>query len=546
MSLVSRLVQWIFKLPPAETHHLEIERNIPIEMPDGVVLFGDHYYPHGTNKLPTILVRCPYGRGGMFGLLFARLFAERGLQVFIQSCRGTFDSGGEFVPFRNEKADGLATIAWLKQQKWFSGAFATLGPSYLGFVQWAVAAEAGPELKALSIQVSASEFHSLVYPGGSFGLDTSLTWVHLMMHQEEGTMAGMMSQARSQKALRPAFAQLPLQKADVLAVEKPVSFFHDWLEHSQPDDPWWDVVDFSGTLEQVAAPVCLLGGWYDIFLPQTIADYQRLKQAGKQPYLTIGPWTHTGFGGMAATVREGLIWLRAQLLNDRSGLGEKPVRIQIMGTNKWREYDEWPPAGYAAQRWYLQANHALDTAAPQNAAPDTYRYDPANPTPSVGGVSLSMNSGPKDNRKLEARADVLSYSSAVLDHDVEIIGDVQAELYVKSSIGYTDFFVRLCDVDAAGKSTNICDGLLRLSPGQLEPEEDGCLKISVNLWPTAHRFLKGHRVRLQVSSGAHPRFVRNPGSGEPLASATTLVTADQAVYHDPAHPSAVILPVRMA
>jgi uncharacterized protein len=294
----------------------------------------------------------------------------------------------------------------------------------------------------------------------------------------------------------------------------------------------------------VPSPVYVLGGWYDIFLPQTIADYMRLKQVGAQPYLTIGPWAHTMFGWMPIAIHESLAWFRAYLLNDRTGLRHKPVRIYVMGADEWREYDEWPPTGYAAQHWHLQPNHTLDTAMPQETTPDTYHYDPADPTPAVGGTTLSRNSGPKDNRELEARADVLVYSSALLYRDIEVIGTVQAELYVKSSLDYSDFFVRLCDVEPSGKSINVCDGLLRLCPGHPAPQADGCLKIDVVLWPTAHRFLAGHRIRLQVSSGAHPRFARNPGSGEPLASATTLVAADQTVYHDPAHPSAILLPVR--
>src|SRR5262249_14915563 len=162
---------------------------------------------------------------------------------------------------------------------------------------------------------------------------------------------------------------------------------------------------------------------------------------GKQPYLTIGGWTHTAiFGWMPIATRESLAWLRANLLNDRSEVRAKPVRLYVMGANEWREYDSWPPPGYAPQRWHLQGNRGLATAAPQDSTPDIYRYDPANPTPGVGGVSLSDNSGAKDNRALEARADVLTYTSAVLTQDVEMIGAVTAELYVKSSLQYTDFF----------------------------------------------------------------------------------------------------------
>ncbi len=151
--------------------------------------------------------------------------------------------------------------------------------------------------------------------------------------------------------------------------------------------------------------------------------------------------------------------------------------------------------------------------------------------------------GAKDNRKLEARADVLIYTSAVLEHDVEVIGPVIAELYVRSSLQYTDFFARLCVVEPSGKSINLCDGIVRLTPGCVVPQADGSLRIQIDIWPTAYRFHRGQRIRIQVSSGAHPRFTRNLGSGEPLATASTLRIAEQTVFHDPEHPSAILLPI---
>lgn len=543
MSMISRLIGWIFKLPPAETYAVVVERDLKVPMPDGVVLLADHYYPRGGGRPPTILVRSPYGRAGLFGMLFAQLFAERGFQVLIQSCRGTFGSGGEFDAFRNERADGLATLKWMKAQDWFNGEIATVGPSYLGFVQWAIAAEAGPELKAMATQITASEFRSPTYAGESFWLDTSLTWVYLVSHQEGSPVAAFVAQARAAGALRPALRRLPLRGADEVAVGKPVPFFRDWLEHNEPGDEWWKPVDFSGAVSEVTAPVHLLGGWYDIFLPQTVADYARLRQAGRRPYLTIGPWAHTSQTMFPAILRESVVWFRAHLLGDRGGLREAPVRVFVMGADEWKDFPEWPPAGHQAQRWRLQPGRGLAPETPAASEPDRYRYDPADPTPAVGGASLSSNSGPKDNRALEARPDVLTYTSAVLDRDLEVIGPVSAELYVKSSLEHTDFFARLCDVGPSGKSVNVCDGLLRLVPGRPAPEPDGCIKVGIDLWPTAYRFRRGHRIRLQVSSGAHPRFARNPGSGEPLATATTLKVADQAVYHDPAHPSAVVLPI---
>jgi putative CocE/NonD family hydrolase len=243
-------------------------------------------------------------------------------------------------------------------------------------------------------------------------------------------------------------------------------------------------------------------------------------------------------------LREALAWFRTYLLGEQGLLDEAPVRVFVMGRNTWRSLPDWPPPGYAAQRWFLQPGNALAPQPPGASQPDRYRYDPARPTPAVGGSSLSRNSGPRDNRALEARKDILVYTSPVLDQDIEVIGAVRAELFVQSSLEHTDFFVRLCDVDPRGKSINVSDGLLRLRPGQPTVGDDGVWNISVELWATAHCFQKGHRIRVQVAGGSHPRYARNTGSGEPLATATTLITADHTVYHDLDHPSALILPVK--
>jgi putative CocE/NonD family hydrolase len=543
MSITSRLIGWAFKLPPAETHDVGVEKDLKVVMPDGVTLLADHYYPRGLGERPTVLVRSTYGRAGFFGVQYGRPIAERGFHVLIQSCRGTFGSGGELDPFHQERADGLATIEWLKTQDWFNGELATVGGSYLGFVQWAIARDAGPTLKAMATWVTSAEFRSVTYPGEALWLESSLGWTNTVQQQEKsplGIMAGMFGSARK---LEAAYRHLPLAEADQVATGKPVKFWREWMEHDQPGDEWWAQSDFSGTVSEVTAPNHMGGGWYDIFLPQTLRDYHALKRAGREPYLTIGPWAHTDLRYMPISLRESIVWLRAHLLGDRNGLREAPVRIFVMGADEWRDLQAWPRDNIKPQRYHLQPDGGLAADTPPESDPDRYRYDPADPTPNVGGAGMGRVTGPKDNRALEARPDVLTYTSSPLERDTEAIGPVSAELFVRSSLEHTDFFARLCDVEPSGRSTNVCDGLLRLVPGRPAPEPDGCLKVAIDLWPTAYRFRRGHRLRLQVSSGAFPRWARNLGSGEPLATATTLCTADQEVYHDPAHPSAIILPV---
>jgi putative CocE/NonD family hydrolase len=219
------------------------------------------------------------------------------------------------------------------------------------------------------------------------------------------------------------------------------------------------------------------------------------------------------------------------------------VRLYVMGEEAWRDFESWPPAGYVPRRFYLQPGFGLSGSPSAGSEPSRYRYDPADPTPAVGGVRMAFGrggGGRASNGALEARPDVLSYTTGVLDADVEVIGEVSAEIWFRSSLRFADVFVRLCDVDPRGRSVNVCDGLVSLT----EASEVTC--AAVRLWPTAHRFKRGHRIRVQVSSGAFPRYARNPGTGEPHATATRLLAADQSVYHDPEHPSAIVLPVREA
>ena len=546
MTLISRYAAWKFHLPPAETHAVTHVRDLPVPMPDGVILLADHYFPTAKPNCPTVLVRSPYGRAGLAFELMIRPLAERGFQVLVQSCRGTFGSGGHMFPFRDDRADGLATIAWLRQQPWYTGVFAMFGPSYLSYVQWAVADQAGPELKALIPIVTAAEFRSITYPGEGFALDTILSWSQGMALADEPPLKAFFSRAQHARDLEKALMHLPLNQTDQLAAGVEVDFYQDWLAHNAPADPWWDEMDHRGAVSRVSAPVHLISGYYDVLFPTTLDCYQRLCQAGQTPYLTVGPWTHGDPALQPVLMNETLHWLRAHLLDDRSGLRKAPVRVYVMGSGEARDFPTWPPPGYRPQPWYLQDQRGLSPSPSEisQSEPDCYHYDPADPTPSVGGTSLTANAGPKDNRKLEARQDVLVYTSAPLERDLEIIGPVRVELYVKSSLPNTDFFARLCDVFPDGRSINLSDAIIRLGPQHFKQAEDGVLKIEIDLWPTANCFKPGHCIRLQVSSGAHPRFSRNNGSGEPLGSAVQLCPADQQVFHDRIHPSAVYLPVK--
>jgi putative CocE/NonD family hydrolase len=538
MNLSSRLLQRMLHLSPPPTRDLIVQRNLRVPVADGVDLLADRWAPRAeSSALPTILVRTPYGRRGVFGAALGRPLAERGFQVLIQSTRGTFGSGGDFDdPFRSERDDGLATVDWVVKQPWFGGTIVLFGFSYLGYVQWAMADRLPPEVKAMIPQVSESALTMEFLRADGFSLETPFGWGVLVAGQER--RGAMLRQRLEATRVQRALHLLPLNQADVAAIGRRSDYIQDILAHNA-DSPRWAGIDHRSRVSDVTVPVSSVGGWYDLFLPGQLRDYQILQQAGREARLTIGPWTHLSVGVISTAIHEALDFGLAHSRGEQPAQ-RAPVRLYVMGEEAWRDFDSWPPPGYTPQRFQLQPGNALSTEPPEQSAPDHYRYDPADPTPAVGGVRLSGSAGRVDNAALEARPDVLTYTTAPLAHDVEVIGEVTAEIFFRSTLPYADVFVRLCDVDTRGHSSNICDALVSLT----NADEISC--ANVRLWPTAYRFKRGHRIRVQVSSGAFPRYARNPGTGEPHATATTLRAADQQVYHEPSYPSAVLLPVRQA
>jgi uncharacterized protein len=307
--------------------------------------------------------------------------------------------------------------------------------------------------------------------------------------------------------------------------------------------------DFSAGVARVEAPVQMITGWYDAFTPWQMEDYAALQEAGRQPQLIVGPWSHVEEGIVAAGVREGLAWLSGHLLNDWSHADRAAVRVYVTGESSaggWRELVRWPPDESTARRLWAASDERLSWDPPdgETAGGRRYRYDPTDPTPSVGGPVMIAGKAVRDNRKLESRPDVITFTSPPLETSLEAIGPARVELYARASEPYFDLFARMCDVDAEGASWNVCDALASVAPGRFEQSEaDGAWRVEFELWPIAHRFAAGHRIRLQISSGAHPRYVRNPGTGVHPLEAETLLPVDVEIVHGPDHPSAAVLPL---
>ena len=582
-------------------------RAVRMLMRDGVMLVGDHYAPDTRTPRGTLLVRTPYGRGFPIDRINGAMFAARGYHVVIQSVRGTFGSGGTFEPTAQETADGHDTIGWLRAQPWFDGRIATVGGSYLGWTQWAVLQDPPPEIKTAVIYIAPHDFSQAVFGRGPFTVGDFLSWTSMMTTQEDGgLLRRAIRGAISNRRLAPYLAGLPLPDAADPLLKGRAPWYRSWLSHPDTNDPWWTPYQAGAALGRVSVPILLVGGWQDLFLDQTLEQYLALRDRGVDVALTVGPWTHLDTAAKATRriSRETLDWLDAHLYGDGPAR-DTPVHVYRTGEAAWHRLTSWPPATTPVS-FRLTANGSLirephptpepspapapgatiaaeprptpapgptvaasPTTGPRHATEAgaaigpgrgldatgdadvgerpgadviTFRYDPADPTPSIGGRTLSGSMGIKDNRALEARPDVLVFTSEPLTDPVDITGQPVVDLDIAVDNPYADVFLRLCDVDRRGRSHNVADRLRRLDPagpaGQVQ-------RITVALDPCFHRLLPGHRLRLQISGGAFPRYARNLGTDGTPAAGRTLQPARHDIHlagcrvtlHDDVSPS---------
>jgi putative CocE/NonD family hydrolase len=515
-------------------YEVQWEPGLRVPAADGSILITDHYAPVTDEQRPVLLIRSAYGRGFPWNSLFGAGFAAQGFHVILQSTRGTGGSGGDFHVWRNEAADGQATVDWLRKQEWFPGAFATIGPSYFSYTQWALGLDPPPEWQAAVLQVAAHDFYDGFYPDQHCTLRLEMALISGMafFYQAAGPGPYLRAMVRLMRHLKRAVSGVPLLDSYRRALGGRRQEFEEWVTHPYQDDLFWAGADAGPAADRMTMPISLVSGWHDLTLDQTLRQYARLRAAGREPTLMIGPWTHTSAfdKGWPEVSADALEHLRVHLL----GEGERSTRIKVSVSGEWRELPAWPPPSTPV-RFHLRPGGELGELA---TGATSFDYDPADPTPSIGGQLQSRTAGSRDNKTLEARPDVRTFTSAPLTEALEIIGTPTAVLHAAGSTGHFDLFVRLCDVHPDGRSMNVCDGFTRLTPDHADGEP-----VPVPLGAAGHRFAPGHRIRLQVSGGAHPRFARNYGTGEPLATATELVATRTTVHHDPAHPSALILPV---
>lgn len=519
------------------------ERDLRVPLSDGVVLLADLYRAPGPLRpRPTVLMRTPYGRDGL-GSIIGSLLARRGFQVLVQCTRGTFGSGGQFRPFLHESSDGLDTLAWVRGQDWCDGRVSMVGPSYVGHTQWAVAPYADPGLCSMNADIAASEFTSTFYPGGAPGLLNLATWVNQIGRQERiGAVTGFLATPVFSRRKRRAVTSQPLQAADVALTGAPVVFWRDFVEHAEQPREFWAPAEHDGFDAAAMPPVCMVTGWWDLFLDRQLVDFTALQRGGATARITIGPWSHGDRGSLSTIAHEMVHWLGVHLHGGEHD-GRAPVRVYVQHADRWTDLPCWPPPEARPTEWYLDAGGGLGPDRPAGTAPPSrFVYDPADPTPTVGGPMLQTPSKQLDNRTVEAREDVRVWTGPPLESDLDLLGPVSAVVYVRTGTGIGDVFVRLCDVGPDGASMNITDAMHRLVPDREATAPDGTTVVRMTLSPTGYRVRAGHRLRVQVAGAAFPRFARNPGTGERTATAVDGERISYGILHDSEHPSHVVLP----
>lgn len=529
---------------------VRISRQVDQVMFDQVNLRSDVYRPYRLSKSPTVLIRLPYTKSftsQLFATIIGKFLAEHGYTVVVQGTRGRYDSEGEYYPLRPERDDGLATLQWLRKQDWFNGQIAMWGGSYFGYTQWVLADARDPKISAMFIQIASTSFYSMFYPGGAFSYASALYWaINSSVNFDNDPTIGQLNQG---------YVGSPLIEADVRSTGRKISFFRDWVSH-QTNDAYWQQIDGHDRVAALDAPVFLMAGWFDPFLPSELSDYLKLRKRSNHSildnsHLVIGPWGHARMVALPNAEKptrpyriESLAMLVPwfdSLFKAKTATLMAPVRIYVMGINQWRDEQEWPLQRTQYKKLYL--HHAergiLDWQVPDSGEPPyNYIYDPVNPVPSIGGAILGPDSGMFSQNRIEARDDVLVYSTKKLDESIEVTGPIKLHLTVSSDAVCTDFTARLLDVYPDGTAYNLSEGIARLS--QLPHGKQG---IDIDLWPISNVFMKDHQIRLEVSSSNYPRFDKNTNICGNLATMTISNKTKQSVYHASPQVSFVLMPV---
>ncbi|WP_159500043.1 CocE/NonD family hydrolase [Microbacterium sp. 18062] len=491
-------------------------------MRDGVTLGADVYSPADASR-GVLLTWGPYGRGAYIARSAATVWAAQGYTVVLASSRGTADSGGDLDPQRTEVEDGHDIVAWMRQQSWYAGRFATVGGSYLAHTQWALLDDPEPDHVAAVTMVGPHDFARHAWGTGTFRLDF-FGWAEQIVLQKSGsTLKALVGIVTSTRRLRPILRSAPLVDAAEAHFGDRAPWFRERLTRDDIDTDYWTPMRHGGSLERATLPILIQGGWQDIFLPQTIEQYRTLRARGVEVALTVGPWVHIALrsGAGAVMMPETLDWLDTHLAGITDSTRPERVRAYDKGAERWVGLDDWR-TGTDLAVLRLGADGGLSPATDAAEGERSFVFDPEDPTPTVGG-NLIAGGGYVDDRKLGAREDVLVYTSEPFPASRTIAGAPVVELAHRTQHPDADLFVRVGDVDPKGRSTNITDGYVRL----VGPHD----RAALALFETLYTIKAGHRLRLTVAGGSFPQFARNSGTGQNPATAATMVTNTHTISH---------------
>jgi putative CocE/NonD family hydrolase len=537
-------------------------------MRDGVRLYGAIYRPSEGNRFPVLLLRSPYSTQYPRDVEWAVRFAEHGYAVVLQDCRGRYESEGKWRPYIDEAEDGYDTQEWIGQQNWCDGNIGTFGISYPGFTQIQPAPLRSSCVKALVPIAHQEDNYGHLRYNGVLQQENSMNWVWLGDRTNQNA-------ARELIDWDTVYRRLPLLTAIDDIAERP--FYREIIRHARFDE-FWKSCSMKGKYSEVETPAYFITGWYDNLLHETLKCFHgwkhqsRTEECRRFTRLMVGPWTHSLIGSAEATGEIGfgprsavdipalhLRWYDQRLREIDTGIDdEMPVRLFVMGVNAWRSEDQWPLARTRYTSFHLHSDGRANSLSgdgrlslddPIDEPPDTFEYDPENPVPTVGGQSMFLlSAGPRDRRSVEQREDVLVYSTASLEEDLEVTGPVELILYASSTAPDTDFTATLADVHPSGRSVHICEGIVRArfresyeNPTLIKPGKVYELRIS--LWETSNVFKAGHKVRVEISSSNFPRFDRNLNTGNEAAADMETRIAHQTILHNARHPSRLVLPI---
>ncbi|MGA3263160.1 MAG: CocE/NonD family hydrolase [Terracidiphilus sp.] len=560
-----------------------VERGVAMKTRDGVTLKADIYRPAGDGPFFVLLTRTPYNKD--YFTVLGRRAALRGFMLVAQDTRGRNASEGEWYPFKHEIEDGYDTVEWAAALPHSNGKVGMFSGSYVGATQMLAAIGHPPHLAGICPIVTASNYHeNWTYQGGAFEQWFNESWTSGLAQDTYDR------QIRESTNAKIGSAVLPLKNYPVFNIKAGQNglelthslapYFQDWLDHPAYDGYWkqWSIEE---NFDKIQVPALTIAAWYDIFLGGSLRNYIGMKahagneaaRNGQRLIVVVGG--HAGSGRTVGEVDFGpdaaydesdfvLDWYDYLFLGKQNQFaGNKPVRIFVMGENKWRDEEAWPLERAKPTSYLLQSCGNANGPTGQGIlytgpvsfrceSPDKFVYDPANPVPTVGGPlcgdAARLAPGPRGQKEVEARPDVLVYSTEPLDSDTEVTGPVTLDLYATSSAVDTDFTAKLVDVWPNGFAENLTEGILRAryreSTAEAKPIVPGQVyEYKIDMLSTSNVFLKGHRIRLEVSSSNFPRFDRNLNTGKPASTSAIFVKATNTILHDPAHPSALVLPV---